>query len=59
MTSLVLHLDDGRRVVFGGQVHGCLSIAVFDVSLSLAFFQQLFHTPRVPALTRQMQGSLT
>lgn len=59
MTLLLLHLDDSGRIVFGCQVYGRLSIAVFDVSLSLALLQQLSHTHRVPPLTRQMQGRLT
>lgn len=59
MTSLLLHLDDSGRIVFGGQVHGRLPVAVFDISLSLALFQQLFHTHWVPTLTRHVQGRLT
>lgn len=59
MISLLLHLDDGGRIVFGSEVHGCLSVAVFDVSLSLALFQQLFHTHRVSVLTGQVHGRLT
>lgn len=59
MTSLLMHLNDGRRIMFGSQVHGCLSLPVFDISLSLALLQQLFHTHRVPTLTRQVQGRLT
>lgn len=36
MVLLLLHLDDGGRIVFGGHVHGRLSAAIFDVSLGLA-----------------------
>lgn len=53
------HLDDDRRILFGSKVHGRLAIAVFEVSPSLAFLQQLLHARRVATLTRQVQRRLT
>lgn len=56
---LVSHLEDGRRILLGSEVHRHLSIAVFNVSPSLALLQQLLHTQRVTTLTCQVQRRLT
>lgn len=58
-TPVGSHLDDDRRILLGSEVHGCLSIAVFDVSPSLAFLQQLLHTRQVATLTCQVQRRQT
>lgn len=53
------HLKDGRGIILGSEVHRRLSTAVFDVSPSLAFLQQLFHTRQVATLTCQVKRCLT
>lgn len=53
------HLDDDRRVLLGGVMHGGFSMSVFDVGAGLTLLQQLLHTCQVSSLTRQVQRCLT